>query len=70
MLGSDGLEVPCQIDLDHSGQHRDAIPVALAAADDDLVRGEVDVLDAEPTALEHPKPSAVQQACHEPWHPR
>ena len=69
MLGSDRLEVPVQIGLGHGRQHRDAILVALAATDDDLVRGEVDVLDAEPAALEHPEPGPVQQAGHEAGHP-
>jgi hypothetical protein len=39
--------------------------VTLAAADDDLVGGELDVLDAESAALEDPQPGAVERACHE-----
>ena len=42
--------------------------VALAAADHDLVGGEVNILDAEPAALEHPEPGAVEQAGHEVRH--
>jgi hypothetical protein len=41
----------------------------LAATDDELVGVEVDVLGAEPAALEHPEPGAVEQAGHEAGHP-
>ena len=58
-----------EIRVGHGRQHRNAILVALAAADDDLVGGEVDVLDSEPAALEHPEPGAVEQAGHEARHP-
>jgi len=68
MLSVDGLEVPREVGLGGGGEHRDPILVALAAADDDLVGGEVDVLDAEPAALEHPELGAVEQAGHEARH--
>jgi hypothetical protein len=69
MLGSDRLEVLGEIGLGHGRQHRDAILVTLAAPDDELVGGELDVLDAESAALEDPQPGAVEQARHEVWHP-
>src|SRR6266481_7431202 len=53
VLGADSLEVGHQVGLDDSGQHRDPILVAFAAAHDDLVGVEVYILDAQPTALEH-----------------
>jgi hypothetical protein len=62
MLSADGLKVPREVGLGGGGEHRDPILVAFAAADDDLVGGEVDVLDSEPAAVEHPEPGAVGQA--------
>jgi hypothetical protein len=47
------------------GQHRDPVLVALAAADDDLVGGEVHVLHPKPAALEHPESGAIEQVCHQ-----
>ena len=49
-----------------SRQHRDAVLAALAVADQDLPVAEVDVLDAQPQALEQPQAGAVQQARHQP----
>src|SRR5207247_6677047 len=57
-----------EIGLGHGRQHCNAILVALAATDDDLVGGEVDILDAEPAALEHAEPGAIEQAGHEARH--
>jgi len=68
MLGSDDVEVPREVRLGDAREHGDPVLVALAAADDDLVGGEVDVLDAEPAALEHPEPGTVEQAGHEARH--
>jgi hypothetical protein len=53
MLGSDVLEVPGEVGLDDAREQGDPVLVALAAADNDLVAGEIEILDAEPTALEH-----------------
>jgi hypothetical protein len=44
-------------------------PVALAAPDHDLVRGEVDVLDAKPATFHDPEAGTVQQGGHEARHP-
>lgn len=52
--------------LDRGGQHRRPILVALAVADDDLVRREVDVLHAQPTAFQQAPPRPVQHERHEP----
>jgi hypothetical protein len=68
VLGSNGLEVSGQTGLGDGRQHRDPVLVALAAADHDLVGGEVNVLDAEPAALEHAEAGAVEQAGHETRH--
>jgi len=54
MLLADALEMPRQRPLHRHRQHRHPVLVALAATDDDLVGREVDVLDAQPAALEHP----------------
>jgi hypothetical protein len=53
MLGSDVVGVPGELGLDDAREHGDPVLVALAAADDDLVAGEIEIPDAEPTALEH-----------------
>ena len=62
------VEVRGQRGLDRGRQHRHPILVALAVADDDLVRREVDVLHAQATAFQQAQPRAVQQERHEPWH--
>jgi hypothetical protein len=58
--GQIGLVLPADVDqmcgerhLDHRREHGDAVLVALAATYGDLVRRQVDVLDAEATALEY-----------------
>jgi len=43
-------------DLDDGGQHGDAVLVALAGADRDLVPGEVHVFDPKAGALQQPQP--------------
>ena len=48
-----------------AGSIVNAVLVSPAAADDDLVGGEVGVLDAEPAPLEHAEAGAVEQAGHE-----
>jgi hypothetical protein len=60
------LEVGDQRSLDRRRQHRHPILAALAVADDDLVRREVDVLHAE-AAFQQAKSRAVQQQRHEAW---
>jgi hypothetical protein len=69
MLGSDALEMAPQVGLDDAREHGDPALVALVAADNDLVAREIQVLDAEPTALEHPEAGTVEQAGHEARHP-
>ena len=68
MLDPHRFEVRGQIGLGHGRQHCDGVLVALAAADDELVGREVDVLNAEAAALEPPEPGAVEQAGHGAWH--
>jgi hypothetical protein len=58
-------KVSDKISLDHAGQHRDAILVALAAANDDLVASDVDVLNAQSAALEDSETRAVKHASHQ-----
>src|SRR5436853_4035860 len=53
-LRLNGLQVLPEVTLDHFRKHRDAVLVTLPAADDDLVGGEVHVLNAKPAALEDP----------------
>jgi hypothetical protein len=62
------FEVGGQRGLDRGRQHRHSVLVALAVADEDLVRGKVDVLHAQATALQQAKARAVQQERHEPWY--
>ncbi len=47
-------------------QHHDAILVALAATDDELVAPQVDVVDAQPAAFHEPQSAAVEKLGHEP----
>src|SRR5258706_12014722 len=54
-----------EVSLQDARKHRHAILVALAAADHDLARGEIDVLDPEPAAFEDAKPGAVEEPGHE-----
>ena len=46
-------------------QHRDAVLAALSVAHDDLATIEVDVLDAQPRALEQAQTGTVEQRGHE-----
>lgn len=61
----DGGDVADQVALDDGRQHRHSVLIALAGADDDLIAGEVDVLDPEAAALEHAQACSVEQAGHE-----
>jgi hypothetical protein len=65
VLSPHDREVPSEIGLHHSGKHGDAVLIALAASNDDLVRGELQVLNPEPAALEHAKAGTVQEGRHE-----
>jgi hypothetical protein len=67
VLDVNALQVGGEVPFGHRGEHRDAVLVALAAADDDLIGGEVDVLDAQATTLEDAQARSVKQAGHEPW---
>jgi hypothetical protein len=53
VLPADVGQVGGERRLDHRRQHGDAVLVALAAANSYLVRRQVDVLDAEPAALQY-----------------
>ena len=65
MLGAGTVEMPCEGVLDDAREHGDAVLVALAAAYHDLVASEVDVLDAQATALQHTQPGAVEETSQE-----
>ncbi len=65
MLRPDIFQMAEKPGLGHGREHGDPVLIALAAADEDLIGGEVDVLHAEPAALEHPQACSVEQACHE-----
>src|SRR5947199_9839161 len=56
MLLPHGLQMTSEIHLDHGGQHRHPVLVALAAAHDDLVRREVNVLYTQAAPLQQPPP--------------
>jgi hypothetical protein len=66
MLRADGGQMPHQFGFGHGRQHGRPVLVALAAADDDLVGPEVDVLDAQAAALHDPKPRPIKEVRHEP----
>ena len=68
MLRADPGQVPDKVGLGHRGQHRHAVLVALAAADEHLIRRQIHVLDSKSTALEHAETRPVEQAGHEPGH--
>ena len=58
--------MPRQVGGDDGRQRRDAVLVALAAADHDLVAAEVHVLHPQPRALEETQARAVEEQGHEP----
>jgi len=62
---SDCVQMPGQLRVDDGRQRRDAVLVSLAGADGDLMPGEVDVLNPQPSALEQPQAGAIQQDGHE-----
>ena len=65
MLPAYHFEMPREAGLHSRRQHGHAVLVPLAVAHDDLVRGEINVLRAQPRALEQAEPSAVQQEAHQ-----
>ncbi len=68
VLDPNGFEVLQEPGLGNTGEHGDPVLVALAAPDHDLVRGEVDVLDAKPATFQDPEAGTVQQRGHEARH--
>ncbi len=59
--GADGPQVRREVGLERGGKHRDAVLLALAVADEDLVAGEVEVLDAQAQRFHEPEARAVEQ---------
>jgi hypothetical protein len=64
------LQMPCQLTLHGGRQHRNAILRSLAVSDDDEVRPEVDVVDAEACAFEQTQARTVEEQRHEPGNAR
>ena len=62
------LEMLREVVLDHARKHRQSVLAALAAADRDLVRREVEVLDAQPAAFQESKARSVEQERNQAWH--
>lgn len=60
-----GFDLGLEQRAEGSGQDRHAILVALAAAHEDLVAAEVDVLDAQATAFEQAQAGSVQERRHQ-----
>jgi hypothetical protein len=67
MLFTSLSEVAAQVAFDCRWQHRHPI-VALGATDDNLIGGEVDVLDAEATALKQAQSGAIEERGHQARH--
>jgi hypothetical protein len=63
---ADALDVGGEVRLDHAGEHRRSVLLALPVAHHDLVSGEVDVLHPQPAALEEAQARSVEQGCHDP----
>ena len=68
VLASDFLHMPGPIRLGGPRQHRDAVLGALAVPDDDEVRREVDVLDAQVRGFEKAEAGAIEEQRHEARH--
>jgi len=69
MLGAHCFDVPQEIGLDGSRQHRQAILVPFAGAYHDLIPAGIDVLHAQARALEEAQACAIEQERHEPQDP-
>ena len=65
VLTSNTFELSPKIGRDGFWQKRDAIFLTLALANDDVTRAEVQILDAQSSALGDPQTSAVEQPRHE-----
>jgi hypothetical protein len=59
MLLAHALEMPNEVGVHEERKHRGAILVAFSGADQDLVRGEIDVLDAKLATF--PTPSRLHR---------
>ena len=68
VLRAAALEVARQVRLDGGGPHRDPVLPALGVPHGDLVGREVDVLHAQPAALEPAEPGPIEQVRHQPRH--
>ena len=62
----DGFEVLLQRGFERLGQHSDTVFRPLAVPDEDVVSGEIDVLDAQTQTLHQSRSRAVHQRGHEP----
>jgi hypothetical protein len=65
VLLADAFDVPDERSLHRGREHRDPILAALPVADRDLVHSEIDVFDAQSTALEKAQSGAVEQKRHQ-----
>jgi hypothetical protein len=66
MLAFHGLQLLQERFLGKSGEHRVAILVALAGANNNLIPRKIDILDSKTTTLHEPQSCPVQQHRHQP----
>jgi hypothetical protein len=64
--GLDGPQMVLERRLDGRRQHGHMVFRALAVSDEDLVPGEVTILDAQPQAFQQLQPGAVHHGGHHP----
>lgn len=64
MLRLDLLEMKAKLCDEHVGEHGDAVILALAIADNNLMVVEIQILDAQPQNFHQAEPAAVQDLCH------
>jgi hypothetical protein len=64
------LQMVDEVELDRRREDRRPILIALGAAHQDLIRAEVDVLNAKATALEQAQPRPVEQVAMSRGTPR
>lgn len=63
--GVDFSEVAHQGVFEGLGEHGEAVFLALAVSDGDLVQGQVHVFDAQADTIHEPQSGAVKEACHQ-----
>jgi hypothetical protein len=66
--GAHSLQVRSQRPADFDREHSHAVPTAFAIANEDLASYDIDILDAQPAALEQSQAGPIEHRDNDPRH--